>query len=137
MLDIFLNRKRKRRGLPKDEFDLLIDDIEKFAPDKYQSEREIHYYNYKMIPQYVRPLKSLLSHISKRMTVEINRKALIVEMFLKLKDFYDARQTLTLKEAYMDLSLKIKLIDLLKYFFDLKDISLTDLEEWLSEFDKT
>jgi len=58
--DIFASRKKERRHHRKDEIDEMIDIIEKFAPRKYRSERDAFYYNYKIMPLYLKPLFSLL-----------------------------------------------------------------------------
>ncbi len=56
-LNIFSPIKRvKKRGKAKDEFDKIIDIIEKFAPKEHLSEREAFYYNYRIMERYKRPL---------------------------------------------------------------------------------
>ena len=106
--DIFLNRKRVIRSKEKDEFDLAIDLIEKFAPKKNLSERECFYYNYRIMAPYRKPLLALLETISRRKQLEHEAADFAGSLFLKLKDFYDPKDRLSMAEAIEDKGLKKK-----------------------------
>ncbi len=92
-LEIFF-RRRTKRGKPKEDVDRVIENIERFAPREYGSERDAFYYNYKMMPQYSRPLLALLNTISRKERLQRDPASFTGEVFLKLKDFYDLRDRL-------------------------------------------
>lgn len=121
--DIFstLIRPRKKEK-PGDHFELLVHNIEEFAPKEHQGERESHYYNYRMIGHYKKPLEGLLNTIyqCKQSHVEPAHAA---EIFLKLKAFYDMNDHLTMDEAMGDRSLAIKYLRLLLLFYNSKEES--------------
>ncbi|MFW6114761.1 MAG: hypothetical protein ACOC6E_00530 [Thermodesulfobacteriota bacterium] len=124
--NIFRLRDRREGGEPDDELQALIDRIEKSAPRDYLEERKMYYYHYRQINKYFRPLLALLVYISERSGQQNDREAFIQELFAKLKDFYDVRGTLSMKEAAQDYSLKAKLLKLLKIFYN--DTALTGEE---------
>ena len=131
--DIFSNRKRERGHHRKDEIDEMIDIIEKFAPRKYRSERDAFYYNYKIMPPYLKPLFSLLQVISQRERLKENQVVFARELFLKLKRFYDPKEKLSLVEAKQDGSLIRKFRELVLFFYDKKDFSAQEIEGWLRD----
>jgi len=124
--------KKKQYG-PDDDIQIAVKAIEKFAPKKYLQEREMYYYHYRQVRRYIKPLLSLLMYITDTTKKMENEVAFIQDLFIKLKDFYDVNDQLSIKEAIQDSSLKIKLLKLLKIFYD--DMSLTgkDLECYLTK----
>jgi hypothetical protein len=121
--DIFSNRKKERRHHRKDEIDEMIDIIEKFAPRKYRAERDAFYYNYKTMPPYLKPLFSLLQVISQRERLNEEQVVFARELFLKLKEFYDPKEKLSLVEAIEDGNLIRKFRELFLFFYDKKEFS--------------
>jgi len=129
--DIFASRKKERRHHRKDEIDEMIDIIEKFAPRKYRSERDAFYYNYKIMPLYLKPLFSLLQVISQRERLNEDQVVFARESFLKLKGFYDPKEKLSLVEAIHDGGLIRRFRELFLFFYDKKDFSAKEIEGWL------
>jgi hypothetical protein len=124
--------KKKQYG-PDDDTQIAIKVIEKFAPKKYLQEREMYYYHYRQVRKYIKPLLALLMYITDTAKKIENEEAFIQDLFVKLKDFYDINDQLSIKEAIQDYSLRIKLRKLLKIFYD--DTSLTgeDIEGYLKK----
>jgi len=114
--DIF--RVKKKRYGSDDDIQVAIKAIEKFAPKKYLQERELYYYHYRQMGKYLKPLLALLIYVSDRAEKKRNEEVFIQGLFIKLKDFYDVNDQLSIKEATQDYSLKIKLRKLLKIFYD-------------------
>jgi len=125
--DIFRKGEERASGI-QDEIDLLIKRIERFSPRKFRPERELYFYNYRMLGQYVSPLLALLWTISERRRVESNELDFIRKLFLKLKDFYDIKHKLSLDDAVNDMGLKRKLKDLMLFFYENENITLKDIE---------
>jgi len=128
--DIF--RVKKRRDEPEDDIQITIKAIEKFAPKKYLQEREMYYYHYRQMSKYIKPLLSLLIYISDRAEKKRNEEVFVQGIFIKLKDFYDVNDQLSMKEATQDYSLKIKLRKLLKIFYDDTSLTGADIEGYLT-----
>jgi hypothetical protein len=109
-----------RRGLPGkeagDDFDRIISRIERFAPKEYRTERDSHYYNYRMLKPYVSPLLVLLVEISKHSRLDEDT-ILLKGLFERLKGVYDPRNRLSLEEASKDPGLRRKFMDMLLYFY--------------------
>lgn len=131
LLDIFSMRRRKRRVDKSDATYQVIEAIERFAPREYSSEREVHYYNYKILGPYERPLLALLDMISQRDRLQHDRPSFASELFIRLKAFYDPRDRLSLAEAVKDGSLLRRFRDLFLYFYNIKDLPVEDMEDWL------
>ena len=129
--DIFSGRKKERRHHRKDEIDEMIDIIEKFAPRKYRSERNAFYYNYKIMPLYLKPLFSLLQVISQRERLKEDQVVFARELFLQLKGFYDPKEKLSLVEAMQDGGLRRRFRELFLFFYDKKDFSAQEIDKWL------
>jgi hypothetical protein len=127
--DIF--RVKKKRDEPDDDIQIAIKAIEKFAPKKYLQEREMYYYHYRQMSKYLKPLLSLLIYISDRAEKKRNEEVFVQGLFIKLKDFYDVNDQLSMKEATQDYSLKIKLLKLLKIFYDDAAVNRADIEGYL------
>ena len=132
--DIFSHRRRDRRGKADDNIDKVIKVIEKFAPRKYRSERSLFYYNYKIMGQYRKPLLNLLETISQKNRFDNEKDVFIRDLFLKLKDFYDQKDKLSLAEAMEDNELMKKYREIFLFFFDKKETA-QDIEEWLKDVD--
>ena len=133
-LGIFFQRRRKR-GKPKDDIDRVIQNIERFAPREYGEERDAFYYNYKMIWPYTQPLSALLHEISHKERLMRDPASFTEELFLKLKQFYDPKDRLTLSEAKTDTGLRRKFRELFLFFYDMKDASVQKMEEYLKEME--
>jgi hypothetical protein len=131
--DIFLNRRKEKRRRQKDEFDKVIEIIEKYAPKKYRSERDAFYYNYRIMAPYPKPPLSLLQSVSQRRLLNGDYADFVRDLFFKLKAFYDPKDRLSVVEATEDVSLKRKFRELFLFFYDKGDISEKDMREWLKE----
>ncbi len=115
--DKFLNRNRVTRSKEKDEIDLAIDLIEKFAPKQYRSERDLFFYNYRIMALYRKPLLSLLETISRRQQLEREPADFAGDLFFKLKDFYDPKDRLSMAGAVEDAGLKKKFREIFLFFY--------------------
>jgi hypothetical protein len=131
--DIFINRNRERRKKEKDEFDVIIDLIEKFAPKQYRSERDSYYYNYRIMAPYRKPLLSLLENILQRQELVSETAESAKDLFFKLKDFYDPKDRLSMAEATEDTSLKKKFREIFLFFYGTRDLPDMDMDDWFSD----
>ncbi len=113
--------------------DSLIAKIEKFAPRQYRSEREVYYYNYKILDRYLSPLSGLLEIIHEHKRLQTEELVFARDIFFKLKKFYDLRDRLTIDEAMEDNNLKKRFDDLFLFFFGKKGPSVKELSGWLSK----
>ncbi|MBW2002727.1 MAG: hypothetical protein JRI30_09465 [Deltaproteobacteria bacterium] len=129
--DIF--RVKKKRYGSDDDIQIAIKTIEKFAPKKYLQEREMYYYHYRQIGKYLKPLLALLIYVSDTAKKKENKEVFIQGLFLKLKEFYDVNDQVSIKEAIQDYSLKIKLLKLLKIFYDDTSLTGADIEGYLTK----
>jgi hypothetical protein len=107
-----------KKTTPKDGIDIIIDEIEKFAPKMYLPEREMYYYHYRQLRQYVKPLVSLLTDISEGKIKNEDYDEFEENLFLKLKNFYDINDKLSIEEALNDNSLTRKYMELFKIFYN-------------------
>lgn len=125
----------RKRGKAKDRFDACIHVIEAFAPREHLAQREIFYYNYKMMASSKKSLSALLENLaqSKRLKTDPGEHART--LFLHLKDFYDPKETLSLKEALQDKNLIRRFRDLFVIFYNRKKISREEIEGWLKSLD--
>lgn len=129
--DIFGVKRRQKRDGPEDDLQIVINSIERFAPKRHLQEREMYYYNYRQIRRYLKPLLPLLIYISEKPGKEENEEIFVQGLFRKLKSFYDVQDRLSLEEALQDNSLKIKLLEVLKIFYDDKALTRAKIEEYL------
>ena len=104
--DIFSGRTREKKNAELNQMSEQIKRIEKFAPRKYKSERASFYYNYQLMDAYVKPLSALLAVLSQKQRLHSDEEGMISELFLKLKDFYDVGQRLSVAEAIQDKNLQ-------------------------------
>lgn len=118
-----------KKDAQKDEIDIIIDKIEGFAPKRYFSEREMYYYNYRQLHQYVKPLISLLTYISKGKIKDDNYDEFEENLFLRLKNFYDVNDRLSIEESLKDSSLARKYIELFKIFYNDADMTMSNILE--------
>jgi hypothetical protein len=116
VLDAFFRKMGAEKVKAPDELDRFIETIERFAPREYKNERSVHYYNYRMLEAYKGPLTGLLESLGRghgrHSEAEFGR-----EVFLRLKAFYDVKDTLSEEKAMADTALKRKFKDLFKYFY--------------------
>jgi hypothetical protein len=132
--DIFSPVKRvKKREKDKDSFDRLIDVIERFAPRDRLSEREVYYYNYRIMDAYKQPLLALLEMASQVDRFRSDPDGHSRQLFLDLKAFYDIRDRLSMEDAIKDMGLVRRFRDLLVYFYGRKDLSGEDIRELLKD----
>ena len=132
--DIFSPAKRvKKREKDKDSFDRLIDVIERFAPRDHLSQREVYYYNYRIMDPYKQPLLALLGTASKIDRFRMDPDGHSRQLFLNLKAFYDIRDKLSMEDAIKDMGLFRRFRDLLVYFYGRKDLSGEDIRELLKD----
>ncbi|MCP4577554.1 MAG: hypothetical protein GY846_14860 [Deltaproteobacteria bacterium] len=125
-----VNRVRKR-GKAKDSFDACIHSIETFAPREHLAKREIFYYNYKMMASGRKSLGLLLETLSQNKRLKTDPGEHARALFLHLKNFYDPKETLSLKEALSDKNLMRRFRDLFVFFYNRKKISREEIEGWL------
>jgi len=109
-------RRRASENEAGDEFDRVISKIERFAPKQYRTERDSHYYNYRMLDPYVGPVLMLLTEISNHSRLQEGGDHLRC-LFEKLKGFYDPKDRLSLTEAFRDPGLRRKFVAMLSYFY--------------------
>lgn len=134
LTDIFSPVKKRKRGRKaKDEFDALTHIIDKSAPREHQGEREIYYYNYKMMAQYRGPLLQLLETLAQTGRQKTEPDAHARELFIKLKAFYDIKDRLSMSEAVKDINLKKRFRDLFRFFYGQKDLSGDTIRDWLTQ----
>jgi len=127
-----LRLQARREGRePDDDIQVVINCIEKFAPRRYLEEREMYYYHYRQINKYLKPLLALLVYISEQAEQENDREVFVQGLFEKLKDFYDVNDTLSMKQAVADYSLKVKLLTLLKIFYNETTLAGGKLDNYL------
>jgi hypothetical protein len=107
-----------KKTTPKDGIDIIIDEIEKFAPKMYLLEREMYYYHYRQLRPYVKPLVSLLTYISEGKIKNEDYDEFEENLFLKLKNFYDVNDKLSIEEALNDNGLTRKYMELFKIFYN-------------------
>jgi len=130
--DIFSHRRRDKKSKADDNVDKLIKIIEKFAPKKYRSERDLFYYNYKIMGLYRKPLLDLLETISHKSRFDSDKDVFVRELFLKVKDFYDPKDKLSLTEAIHDNELMKKFREIFLFFYEKKKAA-QDVEGWLKD----
>ena len=119
--DIFSPSKRDRKSVELDQMKERIKRIEKFAPRKYRAERASFYYNYQLMDAYFKPLSELLRVISQKKRLHNEEQEFISELFLRLKDFYDVKQRLSVTQAIQDKAFERRFIQLFLIFYDRKD----------------
>ncbi|HDG97802.1 MAG: hypothetical protein DRG71_01630 [Deltaproteobacteria bacterium] len=124
-------RKRPPDGSSDIRLDLLIKKIEKFAPRQYRAEREMYYYNYRILRQYVEPLVVLLERISEFRRLRNEEAVFSRQLFLCLKDFYDLKDRLSLEQALEDYNLYRRYVDLFTFFYGRKGPEISELRSWL------
>ncbi|MFH0844020.1 MAG: hypothetical protein V1930_00975 [Pseudomonadota bacterium] len=132
--DVFSPGKNGGKGTILEHMDLVIRRIEAFAPRKHRSKRELFYYNYRVLKAYVNPLQRLLEVIAEGKKME-DRKggAFTWKLFTRLKDFYDPNQRLSIGEAILARSLKIKMSELFLFFYDVTDMTTGKVEKILEQ----
>jgi hypothetical protein len=133
--DIFMAQRKGRRGEPDDELQIVINSIEQSSPKRFLQEREMYYYHYRQINKYFKPLLALLIYISEAFKKKENEEIFIQGLFRKLKDFYDVNEKLSMKEAIHDYSLKVKLLTLLKIFYNDTRFTEAGLEGYLKKIE--
>ena len=132
--NIFSPVKRvKKREKDKDSFDRVIDIIERFAPRELLSQREVYYYNYRIMDEYKEPLLALLEMASQIDRFRNDPDGHSRQLFLVLKAFYDIRDKLSVEDAIKDMALFRRFRDLLVFFYGRKDLSSEDIRELLKE----
>lgn len=119
---VFSGEKREMRDQRLEEIQGLSKRIEKFAPPRYRKERISRYYNYQMMEAYVAPLLELLRVLSKPKQLREDEQGTTRLLFLRLKDFYDVRDRLSLEEALEDDRLLKKAEQLLVFFYGRPDL---------------
>jgi len=130
--NIFSPIKRvRKRGKAKDSFDEFINVIETFAPREHLSSRETFYYNYKMMPSCRKSLPALLETLSWNKHLKTDPGEHARALYLQLKNFYDPKETLSLREALSDKNLIRKFRDLFMFFYGRKKLSREEIEAWL------
>jgi len=83
---------------------------------------------------YLNPLSSLLNLISQEKRIQEDEEAFVSELFMKLKDFYDVKQRLSLPEAIQDRNLQRRFVQLFLIFYGTKDT--TKLKACLERLDR-
>jgi len=124
-----------KKTVPKEGIDIIIDKIERFAPKMYLPEREMYYYHYRQLRQYVKPLVSLLTYISEGKIKNEDYDEFEKNLFLKLKNFYDVNDRLSIKESLNDFSLTRKYIELFKIFYNDGNKTISNILECFKKRD--
>jgi hypothetical protein len=122
----------RKKAKPGDLFELLVHKIEQSAPKEHGTEREIHYYNYRMVTRYSKPLEGLLENILKYRQSHTD-PIHTAELFFSLKSFYDTSDHLTTEEALKDRNLAIKFLRLLLLFYNFKEESTETMRNRIIE----
>lgn len=130
---VFTPAHKPPREPVDDEIEHFVRLIEAFSPKEYNTERRTHYYNYHTIAVYRKPLLSLLEILSRSPSLRDDLGVTTREIFLKLKNFYDPKNRLTLAEAVADTQLRSKFNDLLLYFYGRKRPSVDEIAASLNE----
>ena len=91
------------------------------------------FYNYKIMQPYPKPLLAFLQTVSQRDLLETDRAAFKRDVFVKLKDFYDPRDRLSLVEAVEDKGLIRKFREVFLFFYDKKDLSSEDIRDLIKD----
>ena len=134
--NIFSPVKRvKKRAKAKDNFDKVIDIIEKFAPREHLPEREAFYYNYRIMGKYKRPLLGLLETASQISLLKSDQVGHARKLFLRLKAFYDVNGKLSMAEAVEDTGLVRRFHNFFILFYGRKDLSGDEIRAWLNKLD--
>jgi len=131
--DIFGKRRKKTKTLEDDPVAKIVEVIEKFAPKGYRSERDMFFYNYKIMQPYPKPLLALLETLCRKDRLESEPDIFRREVFVKLKDFYDPRDRLSRAEAVEDMGMIKKFKDVFLFFYDEKELSSEHVKELLKE----
>jgi hypothetical protein len=131
--DVFGPRSRRKTKDPPDDFHSVIERIEKLAPKGFRDERFMYYYNYRQMPTYRKPLLSLLTHISGGTMKQEDERLFFRALFQKLKDFYDVRDKLSVQEAVKDYSIKMKLLQIYKIFYDDTSLAGPKINEYMEK----
>ncbi len=135
--NIFSPIKRvRKRGKAKDSFDEFINVIETFAPREHLSSREAFYYNYKMMSSCRKSLSALLETLSQNKRLKTDPGGHARTLFHQLKNFYDPKETLSLKEALLDKNLIRRFRDLFMLFYGREKLSREEIEGWLKPLKK-
>ena len=134
--DLFGKRSNVQMKRIDDPLTEIIEAIEKFAPRVHRDARASHYYNYRTIDAYMEPLKTLLTFISEQRHRKEEPAWFACELFLKLKNFYDHKNKLSLAEAMQDIGLKRKLSQIFLFFYDEKEMGMGILEDYLKQIKK-
>lgn len=129
--EVFSGLKRENRDKRLEEIRVLTKRIEKFAPSRYRKERFSRYYNYQMMEAYIGPLLGLLGVLSDPKQLREDEKETTKRVFLRLKDFYDVRDRLSMEEALDDERLLRKMEQLLVFFYGRPDLRGEVLREHL------
>jgi len=132
MIRLFKGGKQKARKA-NDDTDPSIPVIEKFAPREYRKQRELFFYNYRMLSLYRKPLTALLETLCQIKRLDTDPVGFRREIFLRLKAFYDPRDRLSLEEAKRDAGLKRKLKDIFLFFYGKRAVSSGEIDEWIEE----
>ncbi len=127
----FFRKKRPPGDTSDVRLDLLIKKIEKFAPKRYRSEREMYYYNYRILGQYVEPLIALLERISEFKRLREEEAVFSRELFFCLKDFYDLKDKLSIQQALEDNNLYRRYVDLFMFFYGKAAPEISELRRWV------
>lgn len=130
--EVFSGLNREIRDKRLEEIRGLSKRIERFAPPRYRKERFSRYYNYQMIEAYVGPLLELLRVVSKPKQLREDEQGTTRLLFLRLKDFYDVRDRLSLEESLEDERLLKQMAQLLVFFYGRPDLRGETLREHLS-----
>lgn len=132
-LDLFLNRRKPLSKQPKDDIERLMVVIEKFAPRDHTEQRDLYYYNYRIMELYRRPLLALLTILSQKEDFDRDQTLFGSELFVKLKNFYDPNNKLTLSQAMDDLSLVRKFQEIFVLFYGRKGMGMKEIRQYLAD----
>jgi len=131
--DIFGNLRKPKKGKEDDPIGDVVESIERFAPRQYCAERELYFYNYKIMRQYLKPLSKLLETLKQKDRLENEPAVFAREVFFQLKEFYDPMDRLSRSEAMQDRGMIEKFKEIFRFFYNRKEVSEKEIHAWLKE----
>lgn len=114
-----------------DEFMLLVNQIERYAPPEYKTERVDYYYNYSSLNHYLIPLLKLLRILqSKRHRKEMDYE-FAKEVCLSLKNFYDLKNKHSVFAILEDQRFIRKYKELFRFFYGRLGPTDMEIRDWI------
>jgi len=116
-----------------EELEILVKNIEKFAPQETRIQRAEFYYNYAMLPAYLVPLIGLLRVISTRRNHKQMDVAFAKEVFVCLKRFYDIKDKFAFENIITDQRFLRKYREIFAIFYGKAGPKQDTIDQWISD----